>query len=119
MIINKLPIIMVKCLIDTILIELIVATIIGIRNKKDILNIILVNIVTNPLVASISVYFYYKYNLIYRNISLLILEIFAVLFEGIIYFKYFNYKKTNGFLVSIILNISSYYIGELINNILK
>ena len=114
-IINKLPIIMFRCLIATFLIEIVVAIIIGIRNKKDILNIILVNIVTNPLVSSISVYFYYKYGIIYRNISLILLEIFTVVFEGFIFSKFLDYKKINGLVLAIILNTCSYFIGEVIN----
>ena len=117
-IINKLPITMFRCLIATILIEMVVAIIIGIRNKKDILNIILVNIVTNPLVSSISVYFYYKYGIIYRNISLILLEIFTVVFEGFIFSKNIDNKKINGFVLSIILNTCSYFIGEVINIII-
>lgn len=117
-IINKLPIIMFRCLIATFLIEIVVAIIIGIRNKKDILNIILVNIVTNPLVSSISVYFYYKYGIIYRNISLILLEIFTVVFEGYMFSKYIDNKKINGFVLSIILNTCSYFIGEVINIII-
>ena len=117
-IINKLPITMFRCLIATILIEMVVAIIIGIRNKKDILNIILVNIVTNPLVSSISVYFYYKYGIIYRNISLILLEIFTVVFEGFIFSKYIDNKKIKGFVLSIILNTCSYFIGEVINIII-
>ena len=107
-----------RCLIATILIEMVVAIIIGIRNKKDILNIILVNIVTNPLVSSISVYFYYKYGIIYRNISLILLEIFTVVFEGFIFSKNIDNKKIKGFVLSIILNTCSYFIGEVINNII-
>ena len=114
-IINKLPITMIKCLIVTILIELFVAIIIGIRNKKDILNIILVNIITNPLVSSISVLCYYKYGIIYRNISLILLEIFTVVFEGFIFSKFLDYKKINGLVLAIILNTCSYFIGEVIN----
>ena len=54
MIINDLPIIMIKCLLITIIIEVLISILLGLR-KKDILNVILVNIVTNPLVVSIPV----------------------------------------------------------------
>lgn len=69
MIINDLPIIMLKCLIATIIIEIIVALIMGIRNKKDLLNIVLVNCLTNPLVTSIPVYFNINYGLLERRYS--------------------------------------------------
>lgn len=114
MLIYELPLIMIYCLIITLIIELAVAIIIKIKNKQDILNIVLVNIVTNPLVVSISVYIDFKYGDIYRNICLFMLESFVVLFEGYIYYKYLNYKKTNGYFLSVILNGFSYFIGEMI-----
>lgn len=118
MIINDLPYIMCKCLILTIIIETIVALIIGIRNKKDILNIILVNILTNPLVTSIPVYFNIKYGVLERDIALIILEVFTVIIEGIIYIKFLKFKKINSILISIYLNACSYFIGEIVNFIL-
>ncbi len=115
MFISELPIVMIRCLIITILIETIIAIIIGIRNKKDMLNVVLVNIVTNPLVVSVPIYFNYKYGLIARNTCLLGFEILTLIFEGTIYYKYLNYRKINGFLISIILNGFSYFVGEIIN----
>ena len=41
MTIDELPIVMARCLLFTMLIELIVALILGVRDKKDIVNIIL------------------------------------------------------------------------------
>jgi len=118
MIINDLPYVMCKCLILTIIIEIIVALIIGIRNKKDIFNIILVNILTNPLVTSIPVYFNIKYGVFERDIALIILELFTVIIEGIIYIKFLNFKKINSILISIYLNACSYFVGEIVNFIL-
>lgn len=118
MTLNDLPFGMLKCLICTIIIEIFVAFLIGIKNKKDLLNILLVNIVTNPIVSSIPVYFNVFYNLKIRNISLIILEILTLFTEGVIYKKYLKYKKINPFLISLILNLSSYLIGEIINRII-
>ena len=71
MLINELPKLMLRSLICTIIIELLVSIILGIRNKKDILNVILVNIITNPLVAVIPVYFNFFYTLNnFRNINI-------------------------------------------------
>ena len=95
MILNDLPIIMLICLVCTIIVESIVAIILGIRNKQDILIIILVNIMTNPLVTSIPTYFYAEYNENYRVISLILLEIFAFISEGFVYKKTLNYNKNN------------------------
>lgn len=118
MLINELPLLMLKCLIITIVIEIILSLILKVKTKKDILNIILVNIVTNPLVVSIPVLINISLGILERHICLLILEVFTVLFEGFIYYKYLNYKKINPFLLSLILNLSSYLIGEVINYIL-
>lgn len=108
---------MIKCLICTIIIEVIVAYILRIKDKKDISNIILVNVVTNPLVVSIPIYMMVKYNYNMRIISLIVLEILTVIVEGLIYLKVLKYKKMNPFIISIILNLSSYLIGEIINKL--
>lgn len=114
MTIDELPIVMTRCLLFTILIELIVALILGIRDKKDILNIILVNTMTNPLLVSVTVYI--TYNRIFNRIaSIIILELLVVIIEGFTYKKTLNFKKINPFVLSLILNASSYFIGEIIN----
>ena len=108
---------MIICLFMTILIETLIALIIGIRNKKDFINIILVNFMTNPLVVSIPVYFNIVYNANYRNISYIILEVFAFVTEGFVYKRTLNFKKINPYLVSFILNIVSLVCGEIIGRI--
>ena len=113
--INELPMIMTRCLILTIIIELVGGLILGIRNKKDIINVILVNIVTNPIVVSIPILVYLYFGYDYERLSLYILEVITLFVEGFIYLKVLNYKKINPFLISLILNLSSYLIGELIN----
>lgn len=115
--INELPLIMLICLISTIVIELIMSLLLGIRNKKDILNVILVNIMTNPLVVSILMYITYN-RLFNTTISIIILEILVILTEGFTYKKVLTFDKINPYVLSLILNISSYFIGELLNNII-
>ena len=112
---NYLPQIMIFCLANTIIIELIIAYILKIRNKKDFINIVLVNIVTNPIVSSIPYIIYLFFGIMYRIISLIILEIWAFVTEGLIYKKYLNYKKINHFILSLILNLSSYTFGVIID----
>lgn len=115
--INELPLIMLICLISTIVIELIMSLLLGIRNKKDILNVILVNIMTNPLVVSILMYITYN-RLFNTTISIIILEILVILTEGFTYKKVLTFDKINPYVLSLILNISSYFIGRLLNNII-
>ncbi len=116
--INDIPEIMLRSLLFTIIIEMLVALIIGIRNKKDIINILLVNLLTNPIVTSIPIVFNVYFGILSRNIVLYTLEILTFLIEGIIYFKTIKYRKINPFIISLILNISSYFIGELLNKYL-
>ena len=115
---NELPLIMIKCLLCTIILECIIGIIIGVRDKKDILNIVLVNIMTNPIVVSVPIFVMTRSNMRNRYITLYILEILTVIVEGLIYKKVFKYKKLNPFVVSIILNLGSYLLGEVINKIL-
>lgn len=112
--ISDLPFVMVKCLVLTILIECLIAFFLKYR-KKDLLNILLVNIFTNPIVSSVPVYFNVKFGVSGRNISLLVLELLVLVVEGFIYHKYLNNKKINPYLLSLILNGSSYLLGVLIN----
>lgn len=115
--INELPLIMLICLSSTIMIELIMSLLLGIRNKKDILNVILVNIMTNPLVVSILMYITYN-RLFNTTISIIILEILVILTEGFTYKKVHTFDKINPYVLSLILNISSYFIGRVLNNII-
>lgn len=114
MTIDELPIVMIRCLLVTIIIELLVALILKVKDKKDILNIILVNTMTNPLLVSLTVYITYN-RLFNRTISIIILELLVVLIEGFTYKKVLKYKKINPFILALILNFSSYFIGEIIN----
>lgn len=102
----------------TIIIELVCALLIGIRNKKDIINVILVNILTNPLVVSISFLINLRYGLMPKRIAMIFLELFAFASEGFIYNKCLEFKKYNGFLLSFILNFISYFLGIIINCII-
>lgn len=113
MLIKDIPKIMGICLLLTITVEIIFAYILRVRDKKDYVNIILVNIVTNPIVVSIPIYINYQFGVIYYYISLVILEVLAVITEGLIYKDFLSYKRLNPFILSIILNILSYIAGEI------
>ena len=115
--INELPLIMLICLSSTIMIELIMSLLLGIRNKKDILNVILVNIMTNPLVVSILMYITYN-RLFNTTITIIILEIIVIITEVLTYKKVITFYKINPYVLSLILNISSYFIGRVLNNII-
>lgn len=113
--INSFPIILIKCLLLTIIIELVISLLLGVRDKKDILNIILVNVITNPVVVMSQVLLYLKFGYTIEIIGIIILEILVVFVEGLIYRKVLSFKRINPLLLSLILNASSFLIGEIIN----
>lgn len=117
MLISDLPKVMIISLTITLIIELTIAIILMYR-KKDLLNVFLVNVLTNPLLNSLVVGINYYFGLKWRNISLIILEIIVIVGEGYIYQKYLERRKINGYILSLILNLSSYFIGSLINNLI-
>ena len=114
MVLNDLPKIMIKCLVLTILVELVISLLIGIVKRRDLLNVILVNVVTNPLVVSLPILVMLMYGIRGRIITLIVLEILTFLFEGFVYSKVLDYKKLNPYIISLLLNLGSYLLGEVI-----
>ena len=112
MVINNIPYILLYCLSLTTIIECIGAFILGVRYKKDLINIVLVNILTNPVLVMLLICCNSKEMYVFL---LIILEILAFLIEGIIYKKVLFYKKIKPFVLSLILNIMSYTIGYFID----
>lgn len=114
MYLSELPYYMLRCLILTIIIECLIAFILKYR-KKDLLNIAIINIITNPIVSSMPVYFNIKFGILGRDICLFVLELLVLIIEGFLFQKYLKKKRINSYLLSIILNTSSYSIGVLID----
>ena len=85
--------------------------ILKIRKSKEFINIILVNVMTNPLVVSLGFVINIIGGIFYRRIFMIIIEILVVLIEGFIYKKCFILKP---YRLSFILNLSSYLIGFII-----
>ena len=106
---------MLICLILTIVVEVLVALILKVRNKLDLINIVLVNILTNPLLVSTTNLISINYGLKIGYIFLFIFELLAVFIEGLIYKKYLDYRKINPYVLSLILNVCSYLCGLTIN----
>ena len=72
-------------LILTIIIELLISLVMGIRKKNDIITIIVVNILTNPIVVFIAnLLNNYKNVLLYWSI-VIIMEFIVIFIEGKIY----------------------------------
>lgn len=106
---------LINYLLFTILIEVCISLLFGVKKRRDIINIILVNIVTNPIVVLFPYVAYLFYGKMVRCIVLLLLELFTVIVEGYIYNRYLDYSKVNSYLLSLVLNISSYLLGVVVN----
>ena len=96
----------------TIIIETLLAYILKIREKEDLLNIIIINFITNVALNIFIIINTTLFNKIIINI--LLLEIVIIVVEGIFYKKKLSYKKINPFLISLILNTASYLFSIII-----
>lgn len=111
---NQLPIMMVKCLALTIIIEGIFALIIGIRDKTDLLFTALVNCLTNPVIVVSTFLTGYFLGSSVRMPLEYTLEALLIPVEGFVYYKTLKYRKINPFMVALILNAGSYFSGLII-----
>lgn len=107
---------MLYCLTCTVVIECLAAAIIGIRRIKEFIFVILVNVMTNPVLVSSTFLIRLTYGRTAYYYSLAAFEVAAVLIEGTVY-RFTLKSRINPFLISLILNASSFFIGELINKI--
>ena len=113
--IAELPKIMAWCLFLTLALELFGAAVLGLR-KRDLLFVILANVVTNPVLVSVTTLIFTLHGMTAYYVSLVFFEAAAVVSEGFIY-KYALKPKLNPFLLSLILNAFSALIGNVINGI--
>lgn len=99
----------------TIIIEVGIALLLGIK-KKDILYLIIINCITNPIlnyIMMIVVYLTSNNIIIYYNF--LLFEIMVINSEYRFYRKRLMFKKINLLLLSTVLNISSIILGLIIS----
>lgn len=108
---------LVICLCLTLIIELAVSFLLGIRQKNDFLLIICANICTNPMVVYLSNGVALLDQDILYIFTVAILEIFAFSLEFIIYKKGLIYDKLSPLVVSFINNATSFGLGLMITNI--
>ena len=100
-------------LVSTWMLELSFAWICHIRNKHDLLLVILVNFVTNPIVVSL-------YWMLYRSVDpvllTIVLETGAILIEAL-YYRAFSKEVAHPFYFSLMINLFSYLTGLFIQMI--
>ncbi|MCL2160166.1 MAG: hypothetical protein FWH48_12225 [Oscillospiraceae bacterium] len=104
-------------LVLTIVLELGFFFLAGKKNKKDLLLLVMVNILTNPAVVVLYwlMVFYTDWN---REIIKAPLEIFAVLIEGR-YYKKYGKDFRHPYLFSAAANAFSFFVGVIIQNVQK
>ena len=100
-------------LILTIILEEIFAIIVGIRHKKDLLLLLFVNAVSNPIVVLVY-YLSYYYTTWNSAIVMITLETIAILVEYH-YFKTYGEQFKRPFLFAVCVNMFSFSIGKMIN----
>lgn len=99
-------------LLFTIFIELTVSIFCGIRNKNDIIYIILINIITNPSTEFINILIK---DSSFHYLIIIIIEIIVIIVEYLFYRKVIKTKNINLLYLAIINNICSYVVGLLFN----
>ena len=109
---------MVTALALTVVIEAILAFLLGVRTGRGQLIVLLANVITNPLLNAILtvVTFYISPAAYYW--FLIPLEIVVVFAEGRIY-QTILHSKMQPYLLSFLLNVGSYFIGSGILKIIK
>lgn len=104
---------LVISLILTIIIEILVSYICGVRKKESFKLLILVNIYTNPIVVFIANIVQFLNDIVIFSFAIFILEVWAVIMEGLIYRKYLK-EKINPVNLSIICNVCSFGFGVIL-----
>ena len=101
----------------TLIIELAVSFVLGIRNREDFEVVLWANILTNPVVVYIANCLKLLNNDLIYNIIVIIMEVIVVIVEYILYKKFLEYKTKSPLLISSVNNIISFGLGIVISKI--
>ena len=96
-------------LILTLILELSLSYILGIRKLNDLKIVVFVNIFTNPIVVFLSNIILIMNNMLVYYITVFILEMGAIIIEALLYNRYL--KKINPIQLSIYNNLFSFFVG--------
>lgn len=97
-------------LVSTWILELGFAWCLKLRNKDELLLVILVNFITNPVVVSLYWLLYSKINPVFLTF---VLESGAVIVEAL-YYRSFSKQVSRPWLFAVFINLFSYLTGVLI-----
>lgn len=109
---------LIVSLLLTIIIEISISFIIGIREKEDFKVVFWTNVLTNPVVVYIANCVKLLNNNVIYNIIVFIMEVLVIIVEFSIYKKFLDYKKKSPLLISSINNIISFSLGIIISKII-
>ena len=118
MLLNALPVTMLRCLGLTVLAEGCAAYTLGVRTVWGQITVLLCNVLTNPLVVSLNVLCAFYGGRVGYWSSLAVLEVFALLAEAAVYRKLPPCSR-HPLLLSAVLNGCSFLLGLIWNIILK
>ncbi len=99
----------------TLLFEIPLAWCLGVRGRKDLLAVALINCATNPVVNFTLSLIPFLGIYAYSVGMLIVLELLSFLVEGIVY-RCFSIKRA--FLLSFILNFASFFGGQFLHRML-
>ena len=94
--------------------ELSLGFLMGAKKPKKIITLALINIITNPAVVLSGMCLTLFFNNL-QYIGIFILELLVVFIEGFMFSKFKIFDKKNPYLISLVLNATSFALGEIIN----
>ena len=100
----------VICLLLTVILEEGTALLIGVRKGFDLMVILFVNTLTNPIVVFTG-FMLEAFTRVPRAVYLTVLELAVFFTEALIYRKLLYTRKPSPFILSLILNGVSFFIG--------
>lgn len=101
---------LVICLLLTMVLEEAMALLVGVRKGFDLAVILFTNTLTNPVVVFTGILLS-TYTAVPRALYITVLEITVYVVEALIYKKLLYCRKPSSFILSLILNATSFFIG--------
>ena len=99
----------------TLIIEVPVAFLLGVRKPRDVETVMLTNVVSNPVFVT-TVFLLLHFHIINGtfNIVILFLEIVVSVAEGFVYRRFIREGKINPFVLSFLANACSFAVGAIL-----
>jgi hypothetical protein len=99
----------------TVLVEISVAFLFGFKNKKAILAVVFINLITNPMLNYFLIINNYFSFVFISAVTLLVLEVIIVLVEWLLLVFVLRQSFKKLLVLSIAMNFCSYFVGVLIS----